>query len=1500
MVILNNGNIGIGTTLPDALLKIESPSSDVTGNSFVVKASGGKEFFSISKYGFLRSRASDTNGANMHFFDNAGSKRMEMSIDASQMTWYSDALTSNFLTFQHTTGNIGIGTTAPSAKLQIKGSDNSLILDVDSAAFGGRYALLPGRFVVGTVGGGYPEIGYNFGTSGSVYTKLSNDTSWGINFGNSSVMSFKYNGAGTGTFSWTTFMTIKNDGNVGIGTTSPAVLLHLENSNSTYTSPANTNVPAIYVNNLNSTTSTAHAIVAMRTYGANGGNPFVSWDINGVIGWSMGIDNADSDKLKIANNWSDVTSNTRVTITTGGNIGIGTTNPTARLHVVDSNNTTPFNISIGANANYQFQANSTSGYSTTFNINDTGLYIGHNSAGRSLNLQTNSTDRITILGDGNVGIGTTNPSARLSLGSATNGERITWNNTSNIFSEHSSGDLWLSSNFYGNLGSSGYVTSVTATFGAAGINVSATGGGLNGVIKFFVDDAASKTAGASFTPTERMRITGGGNVGIGTTSPDYKLDVRGAGSIARITDGTSHMLLYAGSGLNEISTVSPLLLTVNSAERMRIQTDGNVGIGTTAPSINLQISSTNNNAVGSSTFWNFNFIGQEITNRSNTANTVAGLALIGGSGRSSVSAIANILESTSLGALGFFTGGSGIGGGTVPERMRIQSDGNVGIGTTSATAKLHIEGNTITVNTEGSAQGKSLYFRYSDGANIQSDSYLRFGTGGSPTEKMRIIADGNVGIGTTAPGAKLQVYGNLQMYAGSSGNSDPLVFGGETGTSKKAIFLESFWMVYQGHDNEGHKFRSVAAGGGYTDDMVITGGGNVGIGTTVPSSQIHVFSTAGSAAVVRIEEETGQAGVRLLAGVGSTNRATRIDFLNKVSSTTVPRWTLINDYNQNGTNDFRFVKDDQSTSILTLLQGGNVGIGTTSPISPLHVIGSARTVLTSLAGGDTLISAIAGVSNGYRILVDASNNITYTWSTGTNTTAMTILSGGNVGIGTTSPTRKLDVNGTSIFRDFTSVYAGAGNIVSNITWLSTDSGIMNIYTGGTAAVQLNSSGISYFNGGNVGIGTTSPATKFHVKGDAVDEVGLVLLQNDYASGNVYFPALSVINTRGNHSYGTVAEFRTNTSGDGDRPSILFYGAQVAASWQVGQVTSGWGTSDAFGIGYRASNTPGTFAAWPTNYFTILTGGNVGIGSTSPAYKLDVNGAIRVNDSIYFGTEIHLSGNDIRLQSGAANSEIAFNFAGKSNAFINVYNGSGGSRILLHPNGNSYFNGGNLGINTTTPQYKLDVNGGTGGGFAASFGGSISPGVFSGIHFGYLETGNTSYRKSALVFERTDNHGQGGNASGKIYMLLDNRSGNSATSLSTAVMTWDTDASATLGSARVGIGSTSPAYTLDVAGTIRATGDVIAYSDARVKDNINTIEAPLDLITKLRGVTYTRKDTDDKSRKVGVIAQEVLPILPEVVQKDTNGNYSVAYGNIVGVLIEAIKELKAEIDILKNK
>ena len=113
----------------------------------------------------------------------------------------------------------------------------------------------------------------------------------------------------------------------------------------------------------------------------------------------------------------------------------------------------------------------------------------------------------------------------------------------------------------------------------------------------------------------------------------------------------------------------------------------------------------------------------------------------------------------------------------------------------------------------------------------------------------------------------------------------------------------------------------------------------------------------------------------------------------------------------------------------------------------------------------------------------------------------------------------------------------------------------------------------------------------------------------------------------------------------------------------------------------------------------------------------------------------------------------------------------------------------------------------------------------------------------------------------------------------------------------GIGTTGPSYKLDVNGTIRATGDVIAYSDERVKENIKTIDNSLEKVNKLRGVEFNKKGEDKKS--IGVIAQEIEKILPEVVSTDDNGMKSVAYGNITGVLIEAIKELKAEIEELKK-
>lgn len=102
--------------------------------------------------------------------------------------------------------------------------------------------------------------------------------------------------------------------------------------------------------------------------------------------------------------------------------------------------------------------------------------------------------------------------------------------------------------------------------------------------------------------------------------------------------------------------------------------------------------------------------------------------------------------------------------------------------------------------------------------------------------------------------------------------------------------------------------------------------------------------------------------------------------------------------------------------------------------------------------------------------------------------------------------------------------------------------------------------------------------------------------------------------------------------------------------------------------------------------------------------------------------------------------------------------------------------------------------------------------------------------------------------------------------------------------------------ISVSGSITATGDITAYSDERLKTDIEAITAALDRVRKLRGVTFTRRDTG--SRGLGLIAQELAAIVPEAVMTHEDGLLSVAYGNLVGVLIEAVKDLADKVDRLE--
>jgi hypothetical protein len=243
-------------------------------------------------------------------------------------------------------------------------------------------------------------------------------------------------------------------------------------------------------------------------------------------------------------------------------------------------------------------------------------------------------------------------------------------------------------------------------------------------------------------------------------------------------------------------------------------------------------------------------------------------------------------------------------------------------------------------------------------------------------------------------------------------------------------------------------------------------------------------------------------------------------------------------------------------------------------------------------------------------------------------------------------------------------------------------------------------------------------------------------------------------------------------------------------------------------------------------------GNVGIGATSPAAKLDVNGDIAVKGaSIINKASAALTIGDIAGNDSVTN--LTLTTAGRS------------TEVFLDDSGN-------VGVNTATPSYNLTVDSG------ANDIGIVTASSDSGSYVGFLDNATSTIPKVGAVGNK---------------LILD-------------------------ASQYVGVRKTNPSYALDVNGTIRATGNVIAYSDARVKENVETIPNALDKVKSMRGVGYNK--IGEEKRSIGVIAQEMLEVMPEVVSQDEQGMYSVAYGNLVGVLIEAVKEQQQQIDELKKQ
>jgi hypothetical protein len=209
----------------------------------------------------------------------------------------------------------GIGTTTPAVKLHVKSNGSIFRLEGSDHAYMELYPQGSSTR--------YGYLGYP-GVSSSTLTLMNQFSTGALTFGTNN----------------TTRMWLNSDGKLGIGTPTPGTTLHIDNANTFGSDPSNTTSPSLYILNTNNTSNSAHSTALIRTAGSGGGNPYLSFDIMGVRGYSMGIDNADSDKFKFYTNWNLNNSVAPAyTVTTDNRVGIGTDAPYSRLHVKSSDMT---------------------------------------------------------------------------------------------------------------------------------------------------------------------------------------------------------------------------------------------------------------------------------------------------------------------------------------------------------------------------------------------------------------------------------------------------------------------------------------------------------------------------------------------------------------------------------------------------------------------------------------------------------------------------------------------------------------------------------------------------------------------------------------------------------------------------------------------------------------------------------------------------------------------------------------------------------------------------------------------------------------------------------------------------------------------------------------------------------------------------------------------------------------------------------------------------------
>jgi hypothetical protein len=320
--------------------------------------------------------------------------------------------------------------------------------------------------------------------------------------------------------------------------------------------------------------------------------------------------------------------------------------------------------------------------------------------------------------------------------------------------------------------------------------------------------------------------------------------------------------------------------------------------------------------------------------------------------------------------------------------------------------------------------------------------------------------------------------------------------------------------------------------------------------------------------------------------------------------------------------------------------------------------------------------------------------------------------------------------------------------------------------------------------------------------------------------------------------------------------------------------------------------------------TLLGNGNFGIGTTSPGDKLHVEG------NIYLGTNANRSvytqgtGN-LQLQTNTGEIHMFTNSGGTTNMSTSgdgmkiPTNLSIGSQIIHDGDTNTYtqfhaadqwrvVTGGTerLEVNNTqtTVNQDLDVIGTV----------DLRSDNATAARYVHLPRGGgiTFYGDGSVSHSITSRNRTGTTADdlnissyGAVYIHLDKNNNNSS---GADFQIWKNNV-------------TQLFEVSGESGNVTTIGDVTAFSDEKLKENIEVIPNAIEKVSQIRGVTYTRNDLEDKEKVYsGVIAQEVEKVLPEVVNTGMNDTKTVSYGNMVGLLIEAVKEQQEQINELKKQ